>query len=57
MRHINEHILQDEKYIDWIGVDRGTIELIKHDIKPVAAIGDFDSVSDEEYQQIIEHIG
>ncbi|MCD5140535.1 MULTISPECIES: thiamine diphosphokinase [Mammaliicoccus] len=56
MRHINEHILQDEKYIDWIGVDRGTIELIKHDIKPVAAIGDFDSVSDEEYQQIIEHI-
>ncbi|WP_066068527.1 thiamine diphosphokinase [Neobacillus soli] len=32
----------------WVGVDRGVFHLLKRDIKPVIAFGDFDSVSQEE---------
>jgi len=32
----------------WIGVDRGVFHLLKRDIKPKIAFGDFDSVSPEE---------
>ena len=44
-----ELILQrkDEK---WIGVDRGALRLLRWGIKPVLAIGDFDSVTGEELQ-------
>lgn len=44
-----ELILQrkDEK---WIGVDRGALRLLKWGIKPVLAIGDFDSVTGDELQ-------
>ncbi|OCA85489.1 thiamine pyrophosphokinase [Bacillus sp. FJAT-27225] len=39
-----------EKFMEeeWVGVDRGTVELLKRGIKPIAAFGDFDSVSIEE---------
>lgn len=35
-----------------IGVDAGVMTLLAHGIKPAEAVGDFDSVSDEEYEQI-----
>lgn len=37
---------------DYIGVDKGALFLIDQEIKMVAAIGDFDSVNNEEYQLI-----
>ncbi|HEY4600351.1 MAG TPA: thiamine diphosphokinase [Cerasibacillus sp.] len=36
----------------WIGADRGALTLIKHGISPKIAIGDFDSISDDEIEQI-----
>jgi thiamine pyrophosphokinase len=36
----------------WVGVDRGVFYLLKRDIKPVIAFGDFDSVSPEELKYI-----
>ncbi|WP_429970951.1 thiamine diphosphokinase [Fructilactobacillus sp. Tb1] len=36
----------------FIGVDRGTLELIKMGIKPIAAVGDFDSVNEVEFKLI-----
>lgn len=33
---------------DWIGVDRGTLRLLKMGITPLVAIGDFDSLSADE---------
>ncbi|WHY79295.1 thiamine diphosphokinase [Neobacillus sp. WH10] len=32
----------------WVGVDRGVFQLLKRNIKPAIAFGDFDSVSHEE---------
>ncbi|QLK85836.1 thiamine diphosphokinase [Staphylococcus sp. 17KM0847] len=45
-RHLPEQVF--EKYHDavWAGVDRGTLILLEHDIQPVFAVGDFDSVSE-----------
>lgn len=40
----------------WIGVDHGAIRLLKHDIIPVVALGDFDSVSKEELADLKEKI-
>ncbi|SFA74789.1 MULTISPECIES: thiamine diphosphokinase [unclassified Bacillus (in: firmicutes)] len=36
----------------WIGVDRGVITLLSKGIKPFAAFGDFDSVTESEWNQI-----
>ncbi|GAB1611700.1 thiamine diphosphokinase [Mammaliicoccus lentus] len=44
--------LFDDKNVDWIGVDRGTLELVNNQIKPVSAVGDFDSVNEQELEQI-----
>lgn len=41
---------------DWIGVDYGTVLLLKNNIIPIAAFGDFDSITDEEKQLIDTHI-
>lgn len=49
------------KYIDaqtsiaTIGVDAGCLELIKHGYKIDYAVGDFDSVTEDEFQLIKEH--
>ncbi|MGD7043638.1 thiamine diphosphokinase [Jeotgalibacillus proteolyticus] len=40
----------------WVGVDRGTDKLIKAGISVERAFGDFDSVSKEEYEQIISYV-
>ena len=39
---------------DWIGVDRGALRLIQHGIRPKVALGDFDSVTAEEFSLIQE---
>lgn len=36
----------------WVGVDRGVFHLLKRDINPTIAFGDFDSVSQEELRYI-----
>lgn len=38
--------------ITWVGVDRGVYTLLSNGIKPTIALGDFDSVSIEEYESI-----
>ena len=42
----------DRKVNRWIGVDRGAYYLIEHGIVPDVIVGDFDSVSEEEYASI-----
>lgn len=42
----------DRKVNRWIGVDRGAHYLIEHGIIPHVIVGDFDSVSEEEYASI-----
>ncbi|GAX07816.1 thiamine pyrophosphokinase [Secundilactobacillus silagincola] len=37
---------------DWIGVDRGTLRLLKMGITPLVAIGDFDSLSADELKLV-----
>ena len=39
----------------WVGVDRGSLFLIEHGIHPQLAIGDFDSLSSEEYQKVVKY--
>lgn len=48
--------LFDDKEAEWIGVDRGTLELVNNQIKPISAVGDFDSVSEQELNRIREAI-
>jgi thiamine pyrophosphokinase len=50
--------LFDEKLknVKWIGVDRGTLTLLKHGIAPIHAFGDFDSINEEE-RRFIESTG
>lgn len=40
----------------WIGVDHGAIRLLKNDVQPILAIGDFDSVSPKELADLKENI-
>lgn len=40
----------------WIGVDRGAYHLIEEGIIPDAIVGDFDSVTEEEYARISETV-
>lgn len=55
---VHESLVGEIKNHDYvIGVDRGAHWLLTHKITPNIAIGDFDSVSEEEYSQILENIG
>lgn len=38
----------EKETVTWVGVDRGVFNLLKREIKPKIAFGDFDSVSPEE---------
>ena len=40
----------------WVGVDRGVYHLLKRNIKPLIAFGDFDSVSSEELKFIEDRV-
>ncbi|MBS8263417.1 thiamine diphosphokinase [Mesobacillus boroniphilus] len=46
--------LYDGSNIIWIGIDRGVFYLLKAGVKPAAAFGDFDSVSEAEMAEIEE---
>lgn len=53
---VTENTIEQYKQDDWMGVDYGTVLLLKHNIIPIAAFGDFDSITDEEKQLIDDHI-
>jgi thiamine pyrophosphokinase len=40
----------------WVGVDRGVFHLLKREIIPTIAFGDFDSVSPQEFSYIQDHV-
>lgn len=40
----------------WIGVDRGAIRLLDYGIKPVLALGDFDSITQAELKKLKDNI-
>jgi thiamine pyrophosphokinase len=42
----------NEENVLWVGVDRGVFNLLKREMKPTIAFGDFDSVSPEELKYI-----
>ncbi len=42
--------------ITWVGVDRGVYTLLSNNIKPDIAFGDFDSVTEEEFQIIEKEV-
>lgn len=46
----------ERQQVIYIGADRGTIHLLEQGIIPKEAIGDFDSVSQAEYEQIQESV-
>ncbi|BAQ10473.1 thiamine diphosphokinase [Bacillus sp. OxB-1] len=45
-----------EEDVMYVGADRGAVHLLSSGIIPDAAIGDFDSVTDAEYNQILESV-
>ena len=51
-----EHLPNLQTYLNdnsfWVGVDRGVYQLLKRDIKPMIAFGDFDSVNPVELKEI-----
>ena len=53
-RNLPANLLETENDDHWIGVDRGALILIQHDITPVMAVGDFDSVTDTERMLLVE---
>lgn len=54
---LDESLLADVRSNEYIiGVDRGAYWLLSHDVVPDAAIGDFDSVSTRQLEEIIKRI-
>lgn len=49
---ISEDFLKAHQDEDWIGIDYGTLLLVRNGIRPIAAFGDFDSVSEAERAEI-----
>lgn len=43
------------KHDRYIGVDAGALYIVKHQLEPFAAVGDFDSCSTLEFQQILDY--
>ncbi|CAD7360047.1 MULTISPECIES: thiamine diphosphokinase [Staphylococcus] len=55
-RTLPEKLLEHHHDQEWAGVDRGTLLLLQHQITPVFAVGDFDSISSSEREWIKSHI-
>ncbi|MBS4207666.1 thiamine diphosphokinase [Bacillus sp. FJAT-50079] len=56
-RHLIPDVFQgNDQDILWIGVDRGVIYLLDAGIRPDFAVGDFDSISAEEWEKVRSHI-
>ena len=53
-RNLPAQLLETANDDHWIGVDRGALILIQHDITPKLAVGDFDSVTDKERMLLVE---
>ncbi|MFP5111235.1 thiamine diphosphokinase [Bacillaceae bacterium C204] len=51
--NLTEYLAKDEI---WVGVDRGVYHLLKRNITPAIAFGDFDSVSSEELKFIEDNV-
>lgn len=49
---VDESIFEMYGSDDWIGVDYGALMLIDHNIRPIAAFGDFDSIDEAEKLRI-----
>lgn len=49
---VDESIFEMYGSDDWIGVDYGALMLIDHNIRPIAAFGDFDSIDETEKLRI-----
>lgn len=47
---------KERENVLFIGVDRGALYLIEQGIIPDTIVGDFDSVSEEEFLHILEHV-
>lgn len=46
----------EQEDVIWVGVDRGVYLLLKEEISPTIAVGDFDSVTDQEWEFIRNHV-
>ncbi|MFI8574726.1 thiamine diphosphokinase [Rossellomorea aquimaris] len=55
-RYIPELKVYDGELVKWVGVDRGVYTLLEQSIEPWVAFGDFDSVTDEEWDLIQEKV-
>ncbi|MEC5300355.1 thiamine diphosphokinase [Staphylococcus shinii] len=55
-RNLPKDILVDNVDADWIGIDRGTLMLLEAGITPQFAVGDFDSITQEEKSFIKQQI-
>ncbi|MFK4998030.1 thiamine diphosphokinase [Bacillus sp. N9] len=56
-RHLIPDVFQEnDQDTLWIGVDRGVIYLLDAGIRPNVAVGDFDSISAEEWTKICSQI-
>lgn len=53
---IKDEILVELQHEDWIGIDYGAVKLIEHGIIPIAAFGDFDSISAQQRESLVQHI-
>lgn len=55
-RNLPKDILVDRADADWIGIDRGALILLEAGITPQFAVGDFDSITQEERSFIEQQI-
>lgn len=54
-RHLPVGVLEQYRNEAWAGIDRGALILVEHGINPVYSVGDFDSVSEHERQQLVKN--
>ncbi|UDI78463.1 thiamine diphosphokinase [Staphylococcus taiwanensis] len=51
-RYLPNALFDNRKNEQWAGIDRGTLILVNHHITPVFSVGDFDSVSNDEREEL-----
>ena len=55
-RNLPENLFQEQGTERWAGIDRGALILLEEGIKPCMAIGDFDSISEQERDYLESHL-
>ncbi|EGQ2766208.1 TPA: thiamine diphosphokinase [Staphylococcus pseudintermedius] len=55
-RELPEALFDIQRHQTWGGVDRGTMILLQHNITPIFAVGDFDSISESEREWVQSRI-